>query len=472
MSIKDITYTFLTKFDDEYDNLQGKFDNHYDVWFYEEAAVSYLTLDLLGRYWGSILPEIYDQVHYFTTPIDSALEALAGSLDLSWNDTIKQFEGGPDQAIQTLSDDLDDLTNHVRFVRNVVIDEHTPQISSLETSVSNIRTDIQNNITPRMDSLEEAIGLLDTETIDKIKHIADNADMLIALIDDNIGAIVNEVRAVIEPKIETIIAIKTAPFEGRITDLETIVGQHEYFFFEWLMEMLASIIAPTVAMDEGIDAAVLKIQDWITSEVEIQLNDLLETLDGGIGSYKLVDDPVYQAMSKLLKKTADIIIELPDWWVSALAASLSEYLETGGGAPGPTGPSGPAGPPGPMGPPGIQGPPGEPGEGIGFNIDEINTGLRDKMTQATGFVGTGLTGVVDTMIVLYGERFADLQTQITPISEFLTTDMQSTLTTIAEAFDTPEALIAFLLDVPEGQEDVTYELMQLLITQIMERGLE
>jgi hypothetical protein len=124
-----------------------------------------------------------------------------------------------------------------------------------------------------------------------------------------------------------------------------------------------------------------------------------------------------------------------------------------------------------MGPPGIQGPPGEPGEGIGFNIDEINSGLRDKMTQAAGFVGIGLTGVVDTMIVLYGERFADLQTQITPISEFLTTDMQSTLTTIAEAFETPEALIAFLLDVPEGQEDITYELMQLLIAQTMERGL-
>ncbi|GAI21984.1 unnamed protein product, partial [marine sediment metagenome] len=86
-----------------------------------------------------------------------------------------------------------------------------------------------------------------------------------------------------------------------------------------------------------------------------------------------------------------------------------------------------------MGPPGIQGPPGEPGEGIGFNIEEINSQLRDKMTQAAGFVGVGLTGVIDTMISLYGERFADLQTQITPITEFLTADMIDTLTVIAEA---------------------------------------
>lgn len=190
------------------------------------------------------------------------------------------------------------------------------------------------------------------------------------------------------------------------------------------------------------------------------------------GEYDLAADELFQETLELVIKTSSTITELPDWWVSALATSLQSYFGTGGGAPGPAGPPGPSGPPGPMGPPGIQGPKGEPGEGIGFNIDEINRQLRDKMTQAAGFVGTGLTGVIDTMIVLYGERFADLQTQITPITEFLTTDMQSTLTGIVEAFETPEALIAFLLDVPEGQEDVTYELMQLLIAQTMERGLE
>jgi len=50
--------------------------------------------------------------------------------------------------------------------------------------------------------------------------------------------------------------------------------------------------------------------------------------------------------------------------------------------------------------------------------------------------------------------------------------MQTTLTGIAEAFETPETLIAFLLDVPEGQENITFELWQILVTQIMERGLE
>ena len=50
--------------------------------------------------------------------------------------------------------------------------------------------------------------------------------------------------------------------------------------------------------------------------------------------------------------------------------------------------------------------------------------------------------------------------------------MQTTLTGIAEAFETPEALIAFLLDVPEGQENITFDLWQILVTQIMERGLE
>ena len=48
MSLSDITNTFITKFDDEYYDLQERFDKIYDVWWYEEAAVGYLTLDILN----------------------------------------------------------------------------------------------------------------------------------------------------------------------------------------------------------------------------------------------------------------------------------------------------------------------------------------------------------------------------------------------------------------------------------------
>ena len=232
--------------------------------------------------------------------------------------------------------------------------------------------------------------------------------------------------------------------------------------------VLDTVEVTTKLLAKGVNMAL----ETIFEMPDYWIADLKTKLGTVAGTYELAEDVLFQETLALLVKTSSTITELPAWWVSSLAQSLSSYFETGGGVPGPAGPSGPAGPPGPMGPPGIQGPPGEPGEGAGYNINEINIELRNLMTQAEGFVGTGLTGVVDTMIVLYGERFADLQTQITPITTFLTVDMQDTLTMIAESFETPEALIAFLLDVPEGQESITFDLMQVLITQIMERGLE
>ena len=82
-----------------------------------------------------------------------------------------------------------------------------------------------------------------------------------------------------------------------------------------------------------------------------------------------------------------------------------------------------------------------------------------------------MTGVIDYNIQKIGEVFTRYDLEVKPITEFLTADMQISLTEIIAAFDTPEALISFILDVPEGQADVTYELMQLLIAQTMERGL-
>ena len=83
-----------------------------------------------------------------------------------------------------------------------------------------------------------------------------------------------------------------------------------------------------------------------------------------------------------------------------------------------------------------------------------------------------MTGVIDYNIEKIGEIFTRYDLEVKPITDFLTADMQESLTGIIAAFDTPEALIAFILDVPEGEEAATYELMQLLIAETMSRGLE
>ncbi len=202
------------------------------------------------------------------------------------------------------------------------------------------------------------------------------------------------------------------------------------------------------------------------------VREIKKRLGSVSGTYELAEDELFQETLDLVLKTSQTITELPAWWVQSLAASLESYLTTGDGAPGPAGPSGPGGPPGPMGPAGPQGPAGDPGEGIGFNIEEIDKGLKDKLITGSALTTNYLTGVIDYNIEKIGEIFTRYDLEVKPITDFLTVDMQTTLTGIAEAFETPEALIAFLLDVPEGQENITFELWQILVTQIMERGLE
>ena len=202
------------------------------------------------------------------------------------------------------------------------------------------------------------------------------------------------------------------------------------------------------------------------------LEKLKNRLGSVSGSYDLEADEAFQEVRATANAAETVITELPAWWVSALAISLREYLTTGGGAPGPAGPAGPGGPPGPLGPTGPMGPTGEPGEGIGFNISEIDAGLKDRLSYNESIVANNVTEVIDYSLDRIGWINGKISDEIQPIVDFLTVDMQSTLSGIAEAFETPEALIAFLLDVPEGQEDITFDLWQILITQIMERGIE
>jgi len=202
------------------------------------------------------------------------------------------------------------------------------------------------------------------------------------------------------------------------------------------------------------------------------VREIKKRLGSVSGTYELAEDELFQETLDLVLKTSQTITELPAWWVQSLAASLESYLTTGGSAPGPAGPQGPGGPPGPMGPIGPIGPASEEGEGIGFNIEAIDTGLKDRIAFGYAESDTLLTETITRIMrraVLVGD-YIDLE--VKPITDFLTVDMQSTLTEIAEAFETPEALIAFLLDVPEGQENITFDLWQILVTQIMERGLE
>ena len=257
-----------------------------------------------------------------------------------------------------------------------------------------------------------------------------------------------------------------------IKPIQKIIPATQAWVIKAIITAAGILIEGTEATTQPLAYAVNSILKNVVDISDEWLEKLKDKLGDVGGTYELAEDELFQETLELVLKTSQTINDLPEWWIASLAASLESYLETGDGAPGPAGPSGPGGPPGPMGPAGPQGPAGDPGEGIGFNIEEIDAGLKDRIAFGYAESDPFLTDTIHRIMrkaVLVGD-YIDLE--VKPITDFLTVDMQSTLTGIAEAFETPEALIAFLLDVPEGQENITFELWQILVTQIMERGLE
>ena len=291
--------------------------------------------------------------------------------------------------------------------------------------------------------------------------VIENIETRLAHIEQEIGITTEQVSGDIKrPTAEELLPTETRIFASQAWVIEAIIKAAGI-----LIEGTEATTQPLAAAINSILANVVDISDeW--------LERLKEKLGSVGGTYDLEADKAFQEIASIAKAAETVITELPSWWVQSLAISLQDYLTTGGSAPGPAGPQGPGGPPGPMGPIGPIGPASEEGEGIGFNIEAIDTGLKDRIAFGYAESDTLLTETITRIMrraVLVGD-YIDLE--VKPITDFLTVDMQSTLTEIAEAFETPEALIAFLLDVPEGQENITFDLWQILVTQIMERGLE
>ncbi len=107
-----------------------------------------------------------------------------------------------------------------------------------------------------------------------------------------------------------------------------------------------------------------------------------------------------------------------------------------------------------------------------MTIEEIDMFLAKRINDMLTEIGVETESmfiteyVARTYVVM---RMVD--DQVAEINSFLTEEMQTSLTAMVEKFGTPEALIGFLLDVPEGEEGDMLDLMQILIAMTFERGL-
>lgn len=314
----------------------------------------------------------------------------------------------------------------------------------------------------------ETFGEMSTEGIAKI--LEDDFDIVTGTINGILARLSN-----IEEEFGISIEQVTLDLEKPIYEK----GEGIDFLIPVSMLVFKDVIALLVdkiwgALDTIIDTFTTPINFLLQEVYEISdpwLGRLKKKLGDVGGEYDLETDTLYQTLRSEVDVIIDDIYGLPDEWVEVLANRLQGYFSTGIGEKGEKGDPGRPGAQGVQGIPGVKGEPGEPGEGVGLAIDDIDRQLKDRLVQGGAIVTANVTGVIDYNIEKIGELFTRYDLEVKPITEFLTTDMQDTLTMIAESFETPEALIAFLLDVPEGQEDVTYELMQMLVAQIMERGL-
>jgi len=319
----------------------------------------------------------------------AALNHLFSFLDLSYSEASKNLTVQSGGVTDNLLDMIDQWETAGKELGGLT----TQKMTDILDQAFNIHFSTIRDINKRLDRMEQEIGLTTEEISGEIER----------------------------------------PIEEEIKPIQNIIPASQAFVINALTKAGNIIFDAIQSVTSDLANAINYVVHHVVDISDDWLEKLKQRLGSVSGTYDLEADPIFQEVAATAKAAETVITELPSWWVQALAASLEEYLTTGGGAPGPAGPSGPGGPPGPMGPAGPQGPAGEPGEGIGFSIEAIDAGLKDRLNIGQAIVTNNVTGVIDYNIEKIGEIFTRYDLEVKPITDFLTVDMQTTLTGIAEA---------------------------------------
>lgn len=326
----------------------------------------------------------------------------------------------------------------------------------------------KSQIDSRIKVLEEQEDRFTQTELDKLFFIVDNFEHLKALVEGDIELIIQRVLDEVRPEITSQINTAIAPFDKRLQTVETALGKTQFWFIDVIIEIWGFLIGGSIIPIPDIEAAM----EIITKEFEAKIDEAIK--------------PVRKDMFELAEILADLLINITgivrgivitevskiNTLTAGQTAQVSNMIAAavtgiGGGI----GPPGPQGPPGQMGPMGPIGPVGPAGEGTEYDINKVNRQLYEKLWNASAITTSNLTGVVDWMLQTYGERFGDLQGQLTPITEFFTEEMKTDLSGLVDKFGSPEAIITFLIPESEGQETEVLDLMQILIRMTFDRGM-
>ena len=340
--------------------------------------------------------------------------------------------------------------------------------NSTYSTYSPLTSGFYNQTKVRLDALERKADPFTQTEMEKLFWLIDHYDDFNKLILDDINYVIDAVMLRVEPIILSMINTLVAPFERRLEVVEGALSKTQFWFWDFIIDIWAFLAGGSIIPIDMIENAMITIGEWFIDEIYEIVNPIEALVDFMYDEIAyhitfhgaIVQDEINEAVANIPR--------LSEGQEAEVRMMINTALESIDGGTGPPGPPGPPGKPGIAGPPG---PPGPPGEGSQVNINMINMELYDLLWNASGITTTKLTEVIDWMLLTYGERFADLQEQITPITEFFTDETKLALTNLVDKFGTPEAIISFLIPESEGQEPEVLDLMQILISMTFERSL-
>ena len=442
----------------------GYYNDYYSEWTYADAwdierAGAYASLMTLAQVMDiamlTPLDKIYDVTHYFGYPIDSYVSQLQDFIGVEYNQTTDQIEiaelGLLDAhalGIENNADIIDEIGLAILGDVGYTADSTTYGIEELNFKTFKELEEMILNV--------EAGEMPFTEyQLDQLLYLAGEADGIINAIEGGIELVMAQVEDLIKPIIGQVVDEQMGNVNERLDRLEELAMQQQFFFFDWLLKELAQLFTPRQSIIDAAEVVQEYLENYIDTEL-VYIWEALVTLAERVNQMGGVDPATIRAI------VLEVIEDM-------------EFLPGEKGEKGERGDPGVPGLPGATGARGLQGEKGEAGTGV-FELDKevggIGQALLARMYASGGIITRGIEHAVKDNLDTIETVLLPFLGEVQPIVDVMTTEFLETLTSIVETFETPEAIIAFLLDVPEGQEIITYELMQLLISNTFEMGME
>ena len=396
------------------------------------------------------------------------VKGIADQMGLYINQDVKQvqtlFDGWKVKIEQRLSDletgkgDTEGITKSQLYnIMSVDYSLYTgtivdifQQINALNDKIDNIDLDIGDDV---MDKINAALAKAE-EFLETLGNIT--ATIWIA-VEDQVTARAQEV---FDKKIQ--------PYESRIHDLEVDMKGYTSIFYDAILQLISFILLGLKIPQPRIEDAIADIEEWIAREVTTQTAEMKKEIDFLLSIIKFEQQWWIDGLIELLSFTGNgngglsiaDVQAIVNQYIAPLQSQINSVMAAVSG---------------------IQ----IPSESlikqwiaenpssvrIADYIGDIDVLLAKQIMDKAVLPEDRISTVASYIIAQNAMSTVALEQAIEPITAFLTTDMQTSLTDIVNAFGTPEALVSYLINAPAGQEEPMLDLMQVLITMTMERGL-